>query len=58
MHGAAGDVDEVVRAGDARLLAEEDLDLPLEDVVGLVLARVWMCGGGPPPGGTSASITK
>jgi hypothetical protein len=33
MHGAAGDVDEVVRAGDARLLSEEDLDLPQRPAV-------------------------
>src|SRR5439155_25267312 len=56
VHRAAGDVDEVVRAGDGRLLAEEDLDLPREDVVGLVLAGKDVRG--PPPGVTSASVTK
>ena len=57
VHGAAGDVDEVARAGDDRLLAEEELDLTLEQVEGLVLARVDVRGG-PPPDGTSASIAK
>jgi hypothetical protein len=40
VESTARDVDEVVRAGDDRLLAQQDLDLSLEEVVGLVLARM------------------
>ena len=40
MHDSAGNVDEVGWAGDDRLFAEEDLELPRQEVVGLVLSGV------------------
>jgi hypothetical protein len=45
VHGTAGDVDEVARPGDDRLLAEQELNLALEQIEGLVLAGVDV--GGP-----------
>jgi hypothetical protein len=55
--GVAWHVDEAARAARDDLIAEAKFDLARDDVEGLLLLR-WICGGGPPPGGTIASIAK